>query len=641
MHRIAFVVILSFLLHGKSFSQRSVIDSLKKENAKKNPPIPHAELNTLIAFNYLNINNDTALYFSNQAIRISKEDQVDTTLVKAYIIKCYALENLGEIDEALACNDTAIAQAEKFNRPRQLFSAYMIRGTLYRRKARYAEALDFYLKCTEIAEKNNYEDLMAKSYSMLGVFHMSRRNLEESERFHLKALAMRQKMGNDKEIYNSYENLGIVNREKGEYRKALDFYFKALKIVETMDDSLSLSFCYNDIGAAYSFLGETVTAEKYLKESIRIREKLHAMDEIAYTYNYLGENEERKGDLKAAAYWIHRALDKAIEIGNHKQHAEALESLSDFFARNKMADSAYHYLKLHKSYKDSLQKADNEEIIAKLRTKYETSKKEQIIHAQSYALSKQNWYLAILLSILILGGIASWLFFRNRQHQQKKKLQQTIMEQQDLATKAVLQAEENERQRIAADLHDGVGQMLTAVRLNLQGLQDRIQLNKEEDRLIYEKVLCMMDESSKEVRTVSHTIMPNALIKTGLGNAIKDFVEKIENNQILIQLHTQGLNDKLETHIEIVVYRIVQECVKNVIKHSKANKLDISIIRDDDGLRVTVEDNGTGFNKSELEKKSGIGMKNIRARIEYLKGSLDVDTQPGKGTLVAFFIPTH
>lgn len=120
---------------------------------KKNPPIPHAELNTLIAFNYLNINNDTALYFSNEAIRISEEDHVDTTLVKAYIIKCYALENLGEIDEALACNDTAIAQAEKFNRPRQLFSAYMIRGTLYRRKARYAEALDFYLKCTEIAEK--------------------------------------------------------------------------------------------------------------------------------------------------------------------------------------------------------------------------------------------------------------------------------------------------------------------------------------------------------------------------------------------------------------------------------------------------------------------------------------------------------
>ena len=147
------VFVFSFLISGKAFSQRSVIDSLKKENAKKNPPIPHAELNTLIAFNYLNINNDTALYFSNEAIRISEEDHVDTTLVKAYIIKCYALENLGEVDEALACNDTAIAQAEKFNRPRQLFSAYMIRGTLYRRKARYAEALDFYLKCTEIAEK--------------------------------------------------------------------------------------------------------------------------------------------------------------------------------------------------------------------------------------------------------------------------------------------------------------------------------------------------------------------------------------------------------------------------------------------------------------------------------------------------------
>ncbi|MBL7754109.1 MAG: sensor histidine kinase, partial [Chitinophagaceae bacterium] len=96
-----------------------------------------------------------------------------------------------------------------------------------------------------------------------------------------------------------------------------------------------------------------------------------------------------------------------------------------------------------------------------------------------------------------------------------------------------------------------------------------------------------------------------------------------------------------DTNIEIVVYRIIQECVNNVIKHSKANKLDISILKDEEGLRVTIEDNGIGFNKANLENPSGIGMRNIQARVDYLKGNLDIDTQPGKGTLIAFFIPTN
>lgn len=638
-HRILLCIFLIYLFAFLKINAGTV-DSLKSALRKSNPNSERTEILNLLSFHYLSLNTDSALSYANEAIQSAKKLGEDSVILKSYILKEYALENQGELEEALLVSDTSLLWAEKVKKPRAVFAVYASRATLFRRKANYDDALTFYLKCVDLAENNDLKDLQAKAYGNLGIYHMTRRQLKESEEWHLKALALREKLGATNELCNTYENLGIVNREKKDYHKALEYYFKALEIVKKNGDSSSVAFSYNDIGAAYSFLGETAKASYYLSESIRMRLAQHEMDEIAYTYNYMGENEERMGNLTEASRWIHKALSTAIEIGNNKQHYEALESLSDFYARNKMADSAYHYLKLHKFLKDSLREKDNEEVIARLKTKYETSQKEKVISAQLYELSKKNWYVGILICILSLGAIVGWLIFRNRQHRAKKKLQEVMIEQQDLATKAVIQAEENERQRIAADLHDGIGQMLTAVRLNLEGLHDRVNLQQHEDQMVYQKVLHLVEESAKEVRTVSHSIMPNALIKSGLGHAIKDFVEKINTTEIIIHLHTQGLQEKLDTNIEIVVYRIIQECVNNVIKHSKANKLDISILKDDEGLRVTIEDNGIGFNKANLENPSGIGMRNIQARVDYLKGNLDIDTQPGKGTLIAFFIPT-
>jgi two-component system NarL family sensor kinase len=188
-------------------------------------------------------------------------------------------------------------------------------------------------------------------------------------------------------------------------------------------------------------------------------------------------------------------------------------------------------------------------------------------------------------------------------------------------------------------LHDGVGQLFSAVRMNLSSLMERVVLINADEQALAEKTLAMVDESCKEVRTIAHQMMPNILLKTGLASAIKDFVNKIDSQHLKINLEAYGLDERLDNNVEIVLYRVVQECVNNVIKHSKANRLDINLTREERDISVTIEDNGVGFNTADKLKFEGIGLKNIITRVKYLKGSVDISSDQNKGTLVAIYIP--
>jgi len=134
-------------------------------------------------------------------------------------------------------------------------------------------------------------------------------------------------------------------------------------------------------------------------------------------------------------------------------------------------------------------------------------------------------------------------------------------------------------------------------------------------------------------------MMPNALLKSGLANAVKEFIDKLDSRILKVNLHAEGLNERLDSNVETVLYRIVQECVNNVIKHSGANTLDISLIKDTEGIAATIEDNGSGFDCKDNTKFEGIGLRNIISRVQFLKGSVEFDSAPGKGTLVAIHVP--
>ena len=192
----------------------------------------------------------------------------------------------------------------------------------------------------------------------------------------------------------------------------------------------------------------------------------------------------------------------------------------------------------------------------------------------------------------------------------------------------------------AGDLHDTVGQMMSAVKMNLSIMENEIPFEHAEQREAYRKVLSLVDDSCREVRTVSHNIMPNALLKLGLANGVRDFINHIDTRVIKTDLFIDGLDEeRLDANVEAVLYRVLQECVNNVVKHANANKLDICVIRDKDGISVTLEDNGKGFDTRNMAKFEGIGLKNIITRINYLKGTIEWHSSPDKGTLVEINVP--
>lgn len=211
--------------------------------------------------------------------------------------------------------------------------------------------------------------------------------------------------------------------------------------------------------------------------------------------------------------------------------------------------------------------------------------------------------------------------------------------QREEVTKAIIYAEENERKQIGSDLHDGVGQLFSAVKMNLSGLFERIDLANPNDQFFAEKTLALVDESCKEVRIISHKMMPNTLLKSGIASDIKSFIEKLDERKLKVNFSAEGFSDQLEHNEEVILYKVIQELVSNIIKHAKASELDIHLSLSKEGIKALIKDNGVGFSTNNMANFDGIGLKNTQTRIKYLKGEINFKSAMNQGTAVDIFVP--
>ncbi len=221
----------------------------------------------------------------------------------------------------------------------------------------------------------------------------------------------------------------------------------------------------------------------------------------------------------------------------------------------------------------------------------------------------------------------------------KEALKLEVERQQVKHLNALSEVQEQERSRFAKDLHDGLGGMLWGVKLSLTNMKGNMILAGDYVQ-VFERSLDMLDNSIHELRRVAHNLMPEALVKFGLAAALKDFCDFVNSSKVINVIFQQvGKERRLDMSIEVVLYRVANELVNNALRHSSASEIIIQLNYDDHSLTLTVEDNGKGFDKSILDKTTGAGWPNIRSRIAYLKGSLDVETSHGNGTAVNITIP--
>ena len=272
---------------------------------------------------------------------------------------------------------------------------------------------------------------------------------------------------------------------------------------------------------------------------------------------------------------------------------------------------------------------------SELEKKYQSLKKDNEILNQRSQIFIRNISLTVL-AIFLMFGFISYKYFQNKQ---KALLQKEILYQQDLATKAVMNTEDIERKRMATQLHDGIAQLLSAALMNVNVLEEF----KNDDQNFYkilDKTKNIMSDAILDVRTLSHQIMPNMLIKNSLADALRDLISKTTSTKLDIDLRVDGLQDNLNQNIQVVMYRIIQECINNTIKHANANKVQISIFQTKHWIEAAFNDNGKGFNPLKINSNNdGIGLDNIKSRVDMLKGELQLKSTEGEGTLIKMKIP--
>ncbi|MCX8020621.1 MAG: sensor histidine kinase [Chitinophagaceae bacterium] len=481
---------------------------------------------------------------------------------------------------------------------------------------------------------------LALVYNDLAKLYRKTRDLDKALSNYGKAEAIFKSVNDTSGIAMILNESGVVYEYKKDYKEAVNRYAASMHLAEKKGDSLSVSYSLSHMAGIFVIEKQYGLAERYLLRSLRIRELLRDSFAMALAYSDLGVTLNAKGDYKRAIEYLEQSNQIAIRLkypelqsNNYYELSQAATQLGDF-------RKAYDYYALRTHIRDSLFAIEKTKEIERLNAQYENVRKEQQILAQKQKLKLQNFIIAGILSVMLLGVLLIYSNYKRLTLQKEKAFQQQLLSQQEMNAKAVLEAEENERQRIARDLHDGIGQMMSAAKMNLSAMENEIPFTDEAQKLNFEKVLNMLDDSCKELRNVSHNMTPAVLQKNNLAEALRDFIEKLNLKNIEIRLSAEGMDTKMDSAYETILYRVVQECVHNAIKHSGATRIDISLIKDDDGISGTIEDNGKGFDVKQMHSdSSGVGLKNIMTRIEFLKGELEIDSAPGRGTVISFHIP--
>jgi signal transduction histidine kinase len=630
--------LLLFSLLGFLFSFGQDRIDLRKAIDKETNPSKKIELLLRQADESKNADPQLSFESAQQALNlVSKNDKRKRVETEFYLALYY--NKTEKIDSVLYFTQKNIAYLNSQHDQSILLSYYNnLEGGYFMHLNKQREALQRYYTSLEIAEANNDPAAKIKAIVNVGWAFMELNQCDTAVANFKTAIGLMK--ANDLDVYAAvYNNLASCYGDLGKNDSAKKYVLQGIDIARKTNDLVGEANGLNILGTVYESAKQYNEELNVLTQAKAIREKLGDPFFIVSDMATISELYSKTGQYQKGIEVANQALDIAKKNGISTKYPLIYQSLiSNYEGSGDYKSAAGIYRQLNAA-KDSMYADASPQALAEMRTKYETEKKERMIHEQENKLAKQRIIIGSVIALIILGALLGFTQYRRAQWKQEARMRAAVLKQQEEATKAVIEAEEAERQRIAKDLHDGVGQMMSAAKMNLSAYEANVFFKNEDEKQNFEKIIALVDESCKEVRTVSHNMMPNALLKNGLASAVREFVDKLDHKKLQVHLYTEGLDERLDSNVETVLYRVIQECVNNVIKHADANTLDISIIKEDKEITATIEDNGKGFDTSDKEKLDGIGLKNIRSRIEYLKGSVDFDSSPGKGTLVALHVP--
>lgn len=380
------------------------------------------------------------------------------------------------------------------------------------------------------------------------------------------------------------------------------------------------------------------SAKYYYNKGIRINRKLGLQNKIRLAYHNLAELERIQGNHSKAINYAKMAIKQSNKSIDHDLSAYVYELMADDFMALKKPDSAYVYLEKSMNYLDSLNA--QKQNINLTRFQADKKEKENLILTQKNEQNRIVIYSTFGISAVLL--LLSFLYYQNFKRQQLIKQQKSqlkinrtekkLKEQELKAIDALLEGQEKERQQIASDLHDHVGANLASISAYFEVLKQKMSNTKDAE--VFAKTYELLRSTYKDIRGLSHYKNSEMIADKIFFVALKDLCQQIEDlHEIKFKIHSFNTNQKIPQHLEVGLFRILQELLANIVKHAKAQNVEIHVNFYDDSLNIIVEDDGVGFDVEKIEN-NGMGLSSIKKRLESLNGDMQIDTRINRGTTI-------
>ncbi|MEP7317274.1 MAG: sensor histidine kinase, partial [Panacibacter sp.] len=467
-------------------------------------------------------------------------------------------------------------------------------GVTYRYLGDNEKALNYLLQSLSSGQSQSVTYWVSQSYCLkqIGLIYFETEDFANALKYHQQSLPFTQEAGDKWGEAGCLDNIGFIYFKLKDYEKALSFCSQALSISQSTDDKKGQSNALFHLGHIYAALKDYNKASDYCNSCLMIRREIEDKKGEAEILLFLATLYIKEKFSEESQYQVLELLNNALQIG---EEIKAVDILA----------------KIHLSYYE----------VSKHFNRYEKA----LTHIETYmSLSEKMDSDAINEKIKNLE-------ISLKAAETDKKLVQTLLENQKIV--------EVERTRIAKDLHDGLGGLLSGIKLTLGSMKGYVLVSGE-NAATFKRAISQLDTTIVEMRRVAHSMMPEALLKFGLTEAIEDYCDGInESSSLKIKFTKLGPELPLEKATEVTLYRVVQELSNNAIKHAQSQNIFIQLVRHERGITLTVEDDGRGFDATNLSILKGDGLKNVQSRVDYLKGNVELQSSPGNGTSVIIEIP--
>lgn len=578
------------------------------------------------------------LFFSQMLGAAPEKDSIDQLISKEKNTSKKLIlfeETLDQIkhqnfEKSIQLANQAIALADQTKHFATKGNLLRLKGNAYYFKGKYDSCSIYFYQSLKILTKEDSPKNLLLLHNDFGRLYRKLKDYPRALQNYESAFLIEKQLNDDELLATLYNESGIVYEEMGNYEEAINRYQRSLTIQEKRGDLVGQGYALEFIGGAYLLQKEYSKSEDYLQKALTIREKTKDQFAIALNLNVLGNLYfEQKNLKKAESYYL-----KSNSISQKIQYKDLLKSnyqqLAQLYKSAGKYDLAYENLEQYRLINDEIFNIERLKQVEELSTKYETAEKDKLILEQKSKILKRNVLVYSLAGFLLLG----FIYYRNYQNKQKILLQKEIYHQNELATKALFEGEQNERIRIARDLHDSIGQMLSVIKMNL---------SMQEKSAESTKIQSLVDQTIDEVRAISHNLIPEEL-NFGIISALENLADKINFSsttkmELFIPEEIRAV--QFQKQNELSIYRIVQEVVNNMVKHADATAISLTMKKVDHSLILNIADNGKGIADPDLTESKGIGWKNINARVNMMDGKIKINSEKLAGTQIEITLPQN